>query len=429
MSDLIKHVVENAKNGKFDDKNALTLIGSTLSSSEMTDKADENGILDLLIEYMNSPDPETHHDATLLLVHIALNSTKMMEIIAKKDAVPLFFKNLNSSNKNILSTSLMFFNSIVFSHPDLRKYVNEFELVQHIHIIVESNPSINILEYSLTVFLSLTQCSNPPLSHEAIKAMLPVFSIFLQHPHPEIAGNSALALALITSNKNSGYMIMFEEEDIQNLIELLNRRNKQVQISALRLILYIIDNSDHETQVFIDKGILQSLTKFLKGYDDETVMLALLIVQKLITSSNVQITTIFNSNIVPLIAENFISTSSVEVQQVAAIIFSNIAINGNENQVSMIIDMNVIPTFCNLLKKREHEILIHSSLIAILTLLQKSENRNCFIFNQLSKCGGFVALEKLENYETANIKKFASSILSIYEQQSIHGTCQKEVFM
>uniref|UniRef100_A0A914YZL1 Uncharacterized protein n=1 Tax=Panagrolaimus superbus TaxID=310955 RepID=A0A914YZL1_9BILA len=272
ISEVAKFAVENGKSSKIDDQNAIILLAQNLFSNGLTDEIAKSGILSALIEYMDSSNPDVKHGATILLAHIAYNSTKMVQLIVEEGAIPRFFKSLDSSNENVVVHSLIFFNTLVLSHPNLRNNYSELELVQNIHTLVDSKPSTLVLQYSTTLFYGLSRNKNPSISHEAIKAMLPVFSKFLQHPHYQIAGNSALTLAILTSNKENGYMIMFEEEDIQNLIELLNRQNEHVQTSTLQLISKIIDNSEHETQLFLDTGILQLLTNFFKNSDDDDIV-------------------------------------------------------------------------------------------------------------------------------------------------------------
>ena len=123
-----------------------------------------------------------------------------------------------------------------------------------------------------------------------------------------------------------------------------------------------------------------------------------------------------------------------ETEIEAAWIVANITSSGTPEQIKYLVELNTIPTLCDLLTlvDGEHDNILAKILLGLCNVLKlgkQSVDNNPYEF-KIRECGGLDKIQCLKSHQNEVVSKIASLMVDIYfaEEEDANNISQVDIF-
>uniref|UniRef100_A0A914P9M8 Uncharacterized protein n=1 Tax=Panagrolaimus davidi TaxID=227884 RepID=A0A914P9M8_9BILA len=243
----------------------------------------------------------------------------------------------------------------------------------------------------------------------------------------EIQYESSWALMNIVANKKSEQIqALFTPKVIIALIKLfdstsdVNVANQvllaigNVIAASLHLLANIACGNDELTYSIIKYGTLEHLGEFLTGSNKEFKREAAWMLSNILAGTKKQIDAVFKAGLVePLIELLKSDVEKIQECEKAVWAITNIPLCGAKHHVFQLLDMDIIPPFCQCLTASRPYI-IESTLEGIKMILEQCQERKEEVRQKLIKCGAVENIKRLEKEGNKRAQEHARKIISEY---------------
>ncbi|KAH8869110.1 Importin subunit alpha-4 [Schistosoma japonicum] len=400
----LEAIVANAENEDPAVRLLVVQSARKLLSSDRNPPIDElinAGMLPKLVACLTSEDPNLQFEAAWALTNIASGTSGQTLAVVQAGAVPRFLRLLSSSHPNVCEQAVWALGNIIGDGPVLRDYVIKLDVIKPLLKLLTPNIPINFLRNVTWVMVNLCRNKDPPPPASAIRELLPALLYLIKHTDDSILVDTVWAISYLTDGGNDQIEMVINAEIVPHLVPLLSHSSFKVQTAALRAVGNIVTGSDQQTQVVLDCGALSHFPALLTHPRD-----------KINKEAVCQVQAVIDHGLVPLIIHH-LAESEFLTQKEAAWAISNLAINGNAEQVRYVIDQRVIPPLCKMLSTRDVQV-AQVVLDGISNILAAAGDNLEQVTTAIEECGGLDLIEALQEHSNIDIYRLAYDIIERY---------------
>uniref|UniRef100_A0AC35GUW4 Uncharacterized protein n=1 Tax=Panagrolaimus sp. PS1159 TaxID=55785 RepID=A0AC35GUW4_9BILA len=218
-------------------------------------------------------------------------------------------------------------------------------------------------------------------------------------------------------NSKKYYIIeqLLNENIISKLLAFLKYSNFEIQEKSLNILSTISTENEFNQTQLINLEILKSMPKLLSSSDVKIAQKSAEFLSKITVNSNEYIQAIFDADLIPFLID-LLYKDSPKAHKESASTLSNITVNGTNEQCLKLVDLNIIPQFCNLVGGVDDETIL-AVLTALKNILEKGGNRRYEICQGIEEFGGLRNIRLLKSSKNTTIWKLS------YETEMFFNKC------
>ncbi|KYM97421.1 Importin subunit alpha-2, partial [Cyphomyrmex costatus] len=362
--------------------NYIDLLNKTIYDGSINDLVNDD-IVSRSIELLDN-----HHNCRLqieiirVLIFMSLGTFKQMQSIIKYGAIPKLVKLLNSTEHYITQDIVISLGNIIKNRPYARDIALSHAILPRLAKLINSKISMIFTRHVVRTMFHVCKKSNPPLSFEMIKPVLPVFSYLLTIPNQSIISNTCWILAYLTEGCENNTRSLLGTGILPQVLGCLMCKEKNIFRPALRTIAHIVELGNiYETNAVISAGGLSHLCTFLRNhYMDEDIVVEIVSAIYKMVNTKEQIQCVISAGLLPLLIK-ILQFGEEEARHIVAWTVMDIIAEGSIEQLNELLNAGLLSIFYNLLEANDHNIVINAldCLIEILRAAEKVGQMEKFI--------------------------------------------------
>jgi len=406
------------------------LVKSAIFIKELTFKHDQEiiskitvqNLYPVLIKLIDSEDNLSYEIIWILSNLACSNYSIAMKIYENKGHIKILEKLRFPSNLKILEASLYALASLAGNSYIIRNELLNFEVISNlIGIISKPKIKLSILRSVLWLFANICR-GKPRIDLSKIICFVNKISEYELFKIQDVEFIENLVYALKNIAK-CGYLgINLIMNFYANFIEII--QNEKISLEILKNILAIYKEISRDTEINIEKfmknGAFEKIVNFVIfkiSFENKEIWIK--ICEILINiAENYQINEIIEKNIHVKLFEIIKINSDFYLKRLIGLTILKICENGNENEISKLVQDNILEILVNLLNCQDAKI-VENSLNTISEILEAGEekiyenNTNDYAI-KLDEYGGVRKIEALMQHPNLNVFKKAQSIIDTY---------------
>uniref|UniRef100_A0A914Q560 Importin subunit alpha n=1 Tax=Panagrolaimus davidi TaxID=227884 RepID=A0A914Q560_9BILA len=354
----------------------------------------------ILTESLDVQNLEIQYEAAWALMNIVANkkSAEIQALFVPKVIIALIKLFDSTSDVNVANQVLLAIGNVIVI-PSLVKQMMNF---------LANEEFIRTLSW---VVANICHVKDQPTFGETGYDLLPILYQIVTKKDSEIIANSLWALTYLTDD-GLEVLMNFEKSVIRDIVPHLTSSNIELKAASLHLLANIACGNDELTYSIIKYGTLEHLGKFLTGSNKEFKREAAWMLSNILAGTKKQIDAVFKAGLVhPLI--ELLKSDVEKIQEKAVWAITNIPLCGAKHHVFQLLDMDIIPPFCQCLNASRPYI-IESTLEGIKMILEQCQERKEEVCQKLVECGAVENIKRYEKEGNKRAQEHARKIISEY---------------
>ncbi|XP_076002081.1 importin subunit alpha-3 [Genypterus blacodes] len=409
----LEAIVQNATSDNQGVQLSAVQAARKLLSSDRNPPIDDlikSGILPILVHCLERDDnPSLQFEAAWALTNIASGTSEQTQAVVQSNAVQPFLRLLHSPHQNVCEQAVWALGNIIGDGPQCRDFVITLGVVSPLLSFISPSIPITFLRNVTWVMVNLCRHKDPPPPMETIQEILPALCVLIHHTDVSILVDTVWALSYLTDAGNEQIQMVIDSGIVPNLVPLLSHQEVKVQTAALRAVGNIVTGTDEQTQVVLNCDALGHFPALLTHPKEKINKEAVWFLSNITAGNQQQVQAVIDAKLVPMII-HLLDKGDFGTQKEAAWAISNLTISGRKDQVAHLIEMQVIPPFCNLLTVKDAQV-VQVVLDGLSNILKMADDEAETIANLIEECGGLEKVEQLQNHENEDIYKLAYEII------------------
>ncbi|KAG5330562.1 IMA5 protein, partial [Acromyrmex charruanus] len=317
-----------------------------------------------------------------VLTRMSLGTFKQKQSIIKHGVISKLLKLFNSTVSFISRKAVHILGNITKDIPYARDIALNHAALPLLIKFIKSETSMIFMCNIVRTMSHLCKKSNPPLSLEWIRPILPVFSYLFTLRNQSVISSTCRMLAYLTDGCDDNIHALLKTDILSQVLECLMSQAKNISVPALRTVAHIVESGDsYKTSAVISAGGLSYLCIFLRNcfVDENIVAETVSAIYKMVNTKE-QIQCVIDADLLPHLID-ILEFGTEEAQYIVAWTIMDIIAIGSIEHLNELVDVGLLPALCNLLEAENYNNVINAfdCLTEILCAAEKVEQTEKFI--------------------------------------------------
>ncbi|XP_042884528.1 importin subunit alpha-3-like [Penaeus japonicus] len=374
------------------------------------------GILPPLVQCMARQDaPELQLEAAWAVTNIASGKSKHTNAVVDAGAIKILIQLLSSKNAGVREQAVWALGNIVGDGPECRDRAIEEGLVKPLVGLLSVTTPASIARQVCWVITNLFRVKHPVISPDDRKMCAQAIKKLVSHFDVKVQADSLWAAAYFADMGPDSINELIDCGVVKDMVQRLYSPDEKVITAALRATGSIAAGSHHQTDAVVTSGALPIYRDLLSHSNQGIASETAWIVSNVTAGTPNQIQMVIDVQVVPALM-TAVEKRDNELQKEAAWALCNMVSGGTEEQVSMLMSLGAVTSFCHLLKSQEVA-MVMLGLEALSNVFTKSQNEEATA-HVVEGVGGLESLKSLQSNQDAKVSQAASSMVSLFFSNS-----------
>ena len=425
----IKENVKKIHSESYDDVIEATIFFRILLSrpeNPPIQKVIASGIIPRLIFLSTvTSHPNLQYEALWVLTNIASGTEEDTQKIVDANGIAVFTKLLNEKEAKVRDQAVWVLGNIAGdSYENKIKIMNEPNAIDLVVKNIEFAPTVSMTQNAIWLASNLIrEKPYPPYNVTSVK-IVPVLAKILNYPRQQLTNEIITeifwVLSFLTDESEDSINLIFKYDIVDKIIDILQHNDDiNIQFPAIRTLGNIVANTDDQTRMLIDKGILDILPKLFISQSQVVRKEALWTLSNILIGSKKQV------EMVVMFKNHLLISASIEalhndynemkVKKEAAYVILHLLTNDAKMNAPVLLKFNAATVVCKLLESTETDTESTKVVLKILNYLL-SENVNTREI--IEDVGCLDKIESLQTHTDDTIYELATEIVDKYFSES-----------
>ncbi|XP_037784719.1 importin subunit alpha-3-like [Penaeus monodon] len=330
-------------------------------------------------------------------------------------AIKVLIQLLSSKNTGVREQAVWALGNIVGDGPQCRDRAIDEGLVKPLVGLLSVTTPASIARQVCWVITNLFRVKHPVISPDERKMCAEAIKRLVAHFDAKVQADSLWAAAYFADMGPDSIDELIECGAVKDMVQRLYSQDDKVVTAALRATGSIAAGANHQTEAVVTSGALPIYRDLLShsnvGIASETAW----ILSNVTAGTPSQIQMVIDVQVVPALM-TAVEKRNEELQKEASWALCNMASGGTEEQISMLISLGAVSSFCHLLKSQDMA-LVMLGLEAVSNVFTKSQNEEATA-RLVEGVGGLETLRSLQSSQDPKVAQTASTLLSLFFSSS-----------
>uniref|UniRef100_A0AC34FZD2 Importin subunit alpha n=1 Tax=Panagrolaimus sp. ES5 TaxID=591445 RepID=A0AC34FZD2_9BILA len=341
---------------------ALRKIRLLLLCSTSADDAIKAGIVPVLVKCLKSSMASIQEEAAWTIVNIVGGTEEQTKAVVRVGAIPLLINLLKSNDSKVRDHCVWALANIVGTGTYYRDFCIQSGIIQPLLRLAASETNLLMLQNIAWVFCNICRQTDFPISNGNVCVMVPALKRMLDYDNEGINKYILQSFYGLAYGENNHIQILLDNHIFEAIVGFLNNTDPIIYTNTFEIFNIMAYDGDEHLQHILDCGVLQQMRKLLVVETNlDTVKRSVtFFISNVAAGSFTQIQKLFDENLISLIVGLFNDSNNTELHGHILYTVMNLTCNGTEEQISLLIDLNFIPSLATNRRKEVCELIMES---------------------------------------------------------------------
>eukprot|EP00026_Physarum_polycephalum_P009279 Phypoly_transcript_09397.p1 GENE.Phypoly_transcript_09397~~Phypoly_transcript_09397.p1 ORF type:complete len:458 (+),score=83.23 Phypoly_transcript_09397:32-1405(+) len=396
-------------------KEAITKFRRILSNEQAppTDQVIKAGAIPFFVKLLKDEDWEIQFEATWALTNVVSGTSAHTRAVLETGAVPVLIELLNSEHIEVCEQAVWTLGNIAGDSVKCRDFVLDKGALPAVLKLFDHTFKIPLYKNAVWTLSNLVR-GKPQVPLTVVAPALPILASLLDLGNLDVLTDACWALSYISDGPPDRIHAVLEAGVARRLVDLLDHSDENVQTAALRNVGNIATGDDLQTQLLINVGGIEMLSKLLSKTSIKSISREAIWVFSNITAGNrVQIQKVIDAGVIEQLVRTA-QTADIDIRRECLWALANPTSAGNDAQIAYLVRAGCVGFLCDMLSARD-ERMLSTAMEGLVNILQvgAKQERNIYL-ESIYEVDGVNKIRPLLEHGNPHVKEQATQIIAFF---------------